>query len=346
MRFSIIVPVYNAAQYLPDCLASLLGQKDAPDYEIFCIDDGSTDESAALLDAAAKAHPDRITVLHTENQGSILARREGILRARGEYLLFADADDWMESGCLKTVDARLTESGADILLYNYAAFADRETPTVQKPLYADGCIFEGEGKRPLYERLLAGWSLNNLWNKAIRAQLMQADATDFAYYADNPMGDDLLLSLEPMTAAKRIAYCDKPLYRYRRTAGGLTQTFDERRYARLCDGRIVGRLKEYMPRWGMDDAAHLLLYHRRLLLQRVDTAMSFYRHAANRAAKRAVLARDWMKDLPMDADAHRKAVRTLPKKQLVQYVCIRWKQGWLLDLLIAINGLKNKRRNV
>lgn len=346
MRFSIIVPVYNAAQYLPDCLASLLGQKDAPDYEIFCIDDGSTDESAALLDAAAKAHPDRLTVLHTKNQGSILARREGILRAKGEYLLFADADDWMEPDCLKTVDARLTESDADILLYNYAAFADGEIPTVQKPLYADGCIFEGEGKRPLYERLLAGWSLNNLWNKAVRASLMREDATDFFAFADNPLGDDLLLLLEPMTRANRIVYLDRVLYRYRSVSGSLTHSFNETRYSRICDLKLMAHLATYPKIWGFSDGAWETTFAKRLLAARIDGCMSFYRHAADGTAKRAVLARDWLKGLPMDSATMRQAIRTLPKKQHLQYFCIRNKQGWILDLLLAINGLKNKRRNV
>jgi len=337
LRFSIIVPVYNAARYLPACLASLLDQWNAPDYEILCIDDGSTDESPVLLDTAAAEHPDRIVVLHTENQGSILARREGILRARGEYLLFADADDLAEPDCLQTVNARLSATDADILLYNHAAFSEGEPPRVQTPLYADGRVFEGEGKRPLYERMIAGWSLNNLWNKAIRAVLMQNDPTDFAFYADNPMGDDLLLSLEPMTQAKRIAYCDKPLYRYRKTAGGLTQTFDERRYRRLCDGRIVGRLKEYLPRWGLLDEAHLASYQKRLLLQRIDTAMSFYRHAADASVQRAVLVRDWLKDLPMDAAELRRAARALPLKQRVQYVCIRCRLRLVLNLLLRRN---------
>lgn len=343
LRFSIIVPVYNAARYLPACLASLLDQQGAPDYEVFCIDDGSTDESPALLDAAAKEHPDCVVVLHTKNQGSILARREGILRAKGEYLLFADADDFMESDCLKTLDARLKETGADILLYNYAAFSEGQAPISQTPLYADGRVFEGEGKTSLYERMIAGWSLNNLWNKAIRAALLQEDPTDFAYYADNPMGDDLLLSLEPMTEARRIAYCDKPLYRYRKTAGGLTQTFDERRYRRLCDGRIVGRLREYLPRWGLEDAEHILSYQKRLLLQRIDTAMSFYRHAADSAARRAVLARDWLKNLPMDAAELRRTAAALPVKQRVQLFCIRYRLRAVLNLLLRLNKSAKKR---
>ena len=199
-------------------------------------------------------------------------------------------------------------------------------------------MFEGEGKRPLYERLLGGWSLNNLWNKAIRASLMQSDPTDFAFYADNPMGDDLLLSLEPMTMAKRVAYCGSVLYNYRKTAGGLTQTFDERRYTRLCDGRIVGRLREYLPRWGLEDTAHILSYRCRLLLQRIDTAMSFYRHAADGAAKRAVLSRDWLKDLPMEKRELRQTVRALPIKRRVQLFCIRYRLGWLIDLLLGLSA--------
>lgn len=88
---SVIIPVYNAEQFLPACLDSVLHQ-DYPSFEILVIDDGSTDGSAALIDRYAAREP-RIVALHQRNAGVSAARNRGVAEARGEYIAFVDADD-------------------------------------------------------------------------------------------------------------------------------------------------------------------------------------------------------------------------------------------------------------
>lgn len=88
---SVIIPVYNAEQFLPACLDSVLHQ-DYPSFEILVIDDGSTDGSAALIDRYAAREP-RIVALHQRNAGVSAARNRGLTEARGEYIAFVDADD-------------------------------------------------------------------------------------------------------------------------------------------------------------------------------------------------------------------------------------------------------------
>lgn len=89
--FSIIIPVYNVASYLRECLDSVLAQT-FTDWEAICIDDGSTDGSGVILDEYA-AKDDRFRVLHQTNAGVSIARNYGLSGAKGEWLLFADADD-------------------------------------------------------------------------------------------------------------------------------------------------------------------------------------------------------------------------------------------------------------
>ena len=62
-------------------------------------------------------------------------------------------------------------------------------------VFADGMVFEGEAKRQVYQKLIASEELNNIWMKAIRTPLLQTDDTDYAFYADNPHGEDLLQTL-------------------------------------------------------------------------------------------------------------------------------------------------------
>ena len=112
-KISVIIPVYNAAATLLRCLDSLLAQT-FRDFEIICVDDGSTDESLALLqDAAARRAADgdvRIVVLHQSNTGTFVARKRGVAAARGDYLCFVDPDDTVKPRFLEKL-VRTAERG-------------------------------------------------------------------------------------------------------------------------------------------------------------------------------------------------------------------------------------------
>ena len=99
-KFSIIIPVYNAEKYLPHCMNSLLEQSYS-DFEILLINDGSTDQSGRLCDEYVK-HDERVKAFHFPNQGAGCARNVGLDHASGEYILFVDADDWLENNALLT----------------------------------------------------------------------------------------------------------------------------------------------------------------------------------------------------------------------------------------------------
>ena len=103
MRFSVVIPVYNVADYLTACVDSVLSG-DCSDYEIILVDDGSTDNrSGPLCDALAARSPGRIRVIHQENLGLGGARNTGLEAARGEYLFFLDGDDTITPDALSTL---------------------------------------------------------------------------------------------------------------------------------------------------------------------------------------------------------------------------------------------------
>ncbi|MGM9734829.1 MAG: glycosyltransferase family 2 protein [Candidatus Cryptobacteroides sp.] len=101
MRISIIIPVYNAQDYIESCLASIRAQ-DFLDYEVIAVDDGSTDTSGEICDRFA-SEDGRFKVLHRANGGVSSARNEGIDAAQGEYLMFVDSDDALLPGALKAL---------------------------------------------------------------------------------------------------------------------------------------------------------------------------------------------------------------------------------------------------
>lgn len=95
LKVSVIIPVYNTAEYLPECLESVLNQS-LKELEIICVNDGSTDDSPRILDEYAMKDG-RIRVIHKENGGLVAARKTGVLAAKGPYVAFVDSDDWIEA---------------------------------------------------------------------------------------------------------------------------------------------------------------------------------------------------------------------------------------------------------
>lgn len=121
MKFSIIIPVYNVAPYLRECLDSVLGPcrgVEGVDVEAVCVDDGSTDGSGAILDEYA-AKDSRVKVIHQSNQGVSVARNVAIENASGDWIFCLDGDDLMRSDFLAKMSRRLQEvddEGIDVVI--------------------------------------------------------------------------------------------------------------------------------------------------------------------------------------------------------------------------------------
>ena len=118
MKFSIIVPVYNAAAFLNATVSSVLHQTLA-DWELLLVDDGSTDGVTGKLCDEIAAQDERIRSIHKPNGGAGDARNYGIDRAQGDYLVFLDSDDLLTLDALSTLDEQLSITSADICEFGY-----------------------------------------------------------------------------------------------------------------------------------------------------------------------------------------------------------------------------------
>ena len=130
---SVIVPIYNAEKYLNKCLTSIVNQTYC-DLEIILVNDGSTDESFAICEKYKQAD-DRIVIINKHNEGLVRARKDGIRMAKGEYITFVDADDWID---ITTYEKVYTEK-ADIISYGlmeeYENYSKRKTNKIEQGLY-------------------------------------------------------------------------------------------------------------------------------------------------------------------------------------------------------------------
>lgn len=118
---SVIIPVYNSAKYLPDCLNSVLGQT-LQDLEIICINDGSTDNSLEILRKYARRDR-RIKIINQKNMGVVSARNNGVAAAHGEYIYPLDSDDIIVPTALEKMYGAMTAGRGDIITYRVVGFS-------------------------------------------------------------------------------------------------------------------------------------------------------------------------------------------------------------------------------
>ena len=139
-KISVIVPVYNVEQYLPQCLDSIINQT-YKNLEIICVDDGSPDNSGKILDEYAKKDK-RIKVIHQENGGLSVARNTGLDNATGEWVSFIDSDDYIKLDFYENLISAANKSGADVVqcgfyLYDEAVIKEIKYPTSLFCSYSD-----------------------------------------------------------------------------------------------------------------------------------------------------------------------------------------------------------------
>lgn len=252
MLFSICIPVYNTSKYLDECLQSVLCQTEK-DYEIVLVDDGSTDGSGEICDRYAARYPN-IRVIHKENEGLMMTRRRGFKEARGDYFLCLDSDDyWLSDRLLARCKEMIEQNNCDLVLFNY--IAGREEPANNQNIvlfdHPDGHIFELEGKKELYRKILIGRDLNAIWIKAAARKIVDVDVDYSVWKPDICRGEDMFQSYPILTNAKRIGYIREPLLHYRWTPGSISNKPKLKFYNAFRT--IYRREDEYLPMWDMDD---------------------------------------------------------------------------------------------
>lgn len=112
--FSIIMPVYNSMEWLPDSISSIISQS-YPNWELICVNDGSDDKSLDLLTQSASVDS-RIHILDQPNSGVSVARNNGITAAKGDYIMFLDSDDFFDSNALEILSQSITDSSPDLII--------------------------------------------------------------------------------------------------------------------------------------------------------------------------------------------------------------------------------------
>jgi CDP-glycerol glycerophosphotransferase len=203
---SVVVPAYQVADYLADCLTSVLGQS-WENLEVVVVDDGSTDGTGDLADRLAAADP-RVRVVHQANAGLGAARNVGVRHASGSYLAFADSDDLVTPGAYDAMVGSLERTGSDLAIGAVERLRGEER--FMTPLMAENHRTGGDAVRLEDRPLLLADVF--AWNKVYRRGFWDAERLEFPVdvrYEDQPA------LTRALTAAGRIDVLSEPVYLWR-----------------------------------------------------------------------------------------------------------------------------------
>ena len=220
--FSLILPVYNVAQYLDECVQSILRQ-DFKDYEVILVDDGSTDESSAMCDEYQAAHAD-IRVLHKANGGLSSARNAGLELARGKYIWWIDSDDYIEDGALSCLHEACEKNRPDIVKMNYSCVSDMKVRRISN--LAPGLYNQAEVRSAVLEKAMctAGRFTLSAWSHVYRRAFLIEHKLLFV--SERIVGsEDYLFNLCALLRAESVAALEQSLYVYRRREQSLSNCY-------------------------------------------------------------------------------------------------------------------------
>ncbi len=219
MKLTIGVPVFNAERYIERCLNSVVGIQGVEDYEVICVDDGSTDGTCDILRRYEKKYR-KIRVIYTKNNGAFIARSRVIDEARGEWIGFVDADDTVNSKMYKKMLERAEEQkNVDMVVcaFNKINSRDGSIKSTHMNNYGNS-IFDfivNEHDRGILATVNPAY-----WNKIFRScRLMNRIRLDYS----PKIMEDYIFFASVVTELKGVAFVSEALYNYYDTSDSVTK---------------------------------------------------------------------------------------------------------------------------
>lgn len=244
---SVVMPIYNAADYLRPALDSVISQT-LRDVEIICVDDGSTDHSLAILKEYQKRDP-RVRIVTETNAGPAKARNNGLRRARGEYLSFLDADDFFEPTMLEALYRTAKEKDLDIAVCEYDLFENRTArfkrsiPSEHADLLAGGRVTSKSDCPDIIFQATEGY----VWNKLFRRDFVTEKELSFLESAQ--IFEDVYFTVTSLSLAERIGKCEGVLVHHRVYQKQVRSRVFRKKYAQVP--AVYMAIKEFLIHRGL-----------------------------------------------------------------------------------------------
>lgn len=227
MKLSFVIPIFNIEKYLPKCLDSILSQEFS-DYEIICVNDGSTDNSVKILEQYAQ---DKIVIINKTNEGQGVARNVGLEKATGDYIWFVDGDDWIEENCLSNIVKELDAKGPDILIFAGKSCYEKFDGAIHKKI---GAYSIDKLPKKYLSKIFSANDIKSdvfkfpstAWSKVYKREFLIDNNIKFQ---NLKVGEDQLFFFHSMILANRISIYKEHCYCYRKNRVGSSMTVKKKK---------------------------------------------------------------------------------------------------------------------
>lgn len=205
IKVSVIVPVYNAGNYIERCINSIINQT-LKEIEIIIVNDGSTDKTMEILEKLLE-QDERISIVHKENGGVSSARNTGLAMAKGEYIYQLDGDDWIEKETLLNCYCLAKKDNLDIVIFDFLIDYDDGNQIIKNDLES---LNYALNRNEYLHLLFLGKSFPGIWNKLFKNSLFN----EINYNEELTLGEDMLVTIELVLKSDRIGKLNIPLIHY------------------------------------------------------------------------------------------------------------------------------------
>lgn len=265
LKYSVIVPVYNVENYLSRCIDSLLAQNYA-DLEILLIDNGSNDQSGQICENYA-AQFSNITAYHIPNKGVGSARNFGLSKAKGEFICFVDADDYLVGNLFSDVESQL-DSQLDLLVFSYYNSIEKNLSEIDR----SAKILPTEGKKDksdfiaLFQELFLTDMMYTVWNKIYRREFLEEHQIVFESYE---LGEDVRFNLSVYQHVNTVFLVKSAYYVYvsGRVDSAMGQYNPNRMNYQLEE---LGKVDQLMISWNSHDDQFIDQIKARILMSNIQ----------------------------------------------------------------------------
>ena len=265
LKYSVIIPVYNVENYLSRCLDSLLAQNYA-DLQILLIDNGSKDQSGQICEDYATKFSN-ITAYHIPNKGVGSARNFGLAKAKGEFICFVDADDYLEGNLFSDVESQL-DSQLDLLVFSYYNSIEKNLSEIDR----SAKILPTEGKKDksdfiaLFQELCLTDMMYTVWNKIYRREFLEEHQIVFESYE---LGEDVRFNLNVYQHVNAVLLVKSCYYVYisGRIDSAMGQYNPNRMNYQLEE---LGKVDQLMISWNSHDEQFIDQIKARILMSNIQ----------------------------------------------------------------------------
>ncbi|MGG4489221.1 glycosyltransferase family 2 protein [Metabacillus idriensis] len=226
IKVSVIIPVYNAEEYLSRCLTSLTSQT-LKECEFIFVNDGSIDNSVVIINKYI-LNDKRIKLINQNNMGVSIARNTGLKNATGEYIGFVDADDYVSLEFFEKMYSAASENNCDVVFSNMLEELEGKQILTKYPFQSDINLYQSYINENILPYFIKADNLNSVCNKIFKHEVLQKYMIKFPERVE--LGEDSIFNIIVFSYAYKVKYLNITGYYYKEVKGSATRNIIEKDY--------------------------------------------------------------------------------------------------------------------